>query len=105
MALMQQKKIVAAGALLVTALLLTAVSALFNEVTQAGSMIALILMLIPLAIAVVAVLAGFHWILEKWVDSENVDNVVTVAKQRASHYGFSPRKDSAFQGPKTVDSH
>jgi hypothetical protein len=105
MALVQQKKIVVAGALFVTALLLTTVSALFNEVTQTGSVIALSLMLIPLALAVVALLAGFHWILEKWVDSEEVDRVEAVAKQRASHYGFSQRKDSAFKGPKTVDSH
>ena len=100
MALVHRKKYVATAAILGTAILLTCVGVLFDALVHAGSTASLIGWSVPLAILVVAILTGFHWVLENWVDSATVENAAALAIQRASHSRFRLRNGRVLRGPK-----
>jgi hypothetical protein len=102
MVLVQRKKYVDAVAILGTAVLLTCLGILFDAVVQTKSTVGLIAWSVPLAISVAAVLMGFNWVLEKWVDSAAIESGAPVQKQRVSYSRFNPRNSHALKGSKMV---
>ena|ERR1700690_3337957 len=83
MVLVQRKKYVDAVAILGTAVLLTCLGILFDAVVQTKSTVGLIAWSVPLAISLVAVLKGLHWVFDRWVDSETTGTSEAVWQRTA----------------------
>ena len=84
MTLIQRKNIVGTGAVLVAATVLTGIGAGFNVLVQNGSWVTQAVAAVPLGIAVLAVLVGFNWVLDRFGGDSMTDNARSVAYRRQS---------------------
>jgi hypothetical protein len=84
--MIHRKKYVTTAAILGTAILLTCLGIVFDAIVRTGSPASLLVWSVPLALSVVAVLTVFHWVLERWVDSESAGHSSDVVQQKTAQY-------------------
>lgn len=81
MTLIHRKNVVGAGAVVAAATVLTGVGAAFNMLVQNDSWVMLAIAVVPLGMAVLAVLAGFNWVLDRFEGDSELDKVRSVASK------------------------
>jgi hypothetical protein len=82
MTIIQHKNVVGIGAVLIAATVLTGMGVVFNVLVQNESLVVLAAAIIPLGVAVLAVLAGFNWMLDRFGGDSELDKVQSVASTR-----------------------
>ena len=79
---LHQNRFVAGGAIVLAAIALTTIRVLFDYLVPTSSPLGLVVAAIPLAIAVVAILAGFEWITNLPGNQPRAEKSLTVTFPR-----------------------
>lgn len=92
------KKVIVSSFVLGVAGIMTCISALLNDIVPAWSVLAFIAVLIPLALAIIAILAGFIWLCDKCENyfADRTDKILDTGKRESG-------KDAGPNGQNSVD--
>ena len=91
------KKVIVSSFVLGVAGIMTCISALLNDIVPAWSVLAFISVLIPLALAIIAILAGFIWLCDKCENyfADRTDKILDTGKRESG-------KDAGPNGQNSV---